>query len=261
MIQDQEMGPLVSGGTNGKRFMDDKTSAGYIIHRYSPRIEGLFARIERWTDQVSGEIHWRSITRNNITTLYGKTANSRIADPNDSRQIFTWLICESYDDKGNAIIYEYADEDDRNIDKTEANERNRLRTANRYLKYIKYGNRLSRLLQPDLSQAQWMFQAVFDYGEDHNEELELDSALPETGQYYFVRASDLPARPWDCRPDPFSSHRAGFEVRTYRLCRRVLMFHHFPELGNQPCLVSTTEFQYSDFDYSQPVNIEAEIKM
>ena len=33
---------------------------------------------------------------------------------------------------------------------------------------------------------------------------------------------------WPYRPDPFSSYRAGFEVRTYRLCQRVLMFHHFP---------------------------------
>ena len=31
------------------------------------------------------------------------------------------------------------------------------------------------------------------------------------------------------RPDPFSSYRSGFEVRTTRLCQRVLMFHHFPE--------------------------------
>ena len=34
---------------------------------------------------------------------------------------------------------------------------------------------------------------------------------------------------WLCRNDPFSTYRAGFEVRTYRLCRRVLMFHHFPD--------------------------------
>ncbi|MEJ7711923.1 MAG: SpvB/TcaC N-terminal domain-containing protein [Pyrinomonadaceae bacterium] len=33
--------------------------------------------------------------------------------------------------------------------------------------------------------------------------------------------------PWLCRPDAFSTYRAGFEIRTSRLCRRVLMFHHF----------------------------------
>ena len=80
--------------------------AEYRFSRYRPRIEGLFARIERWTNQATGETHWRSITRDNITTLYGKTAESRIADPADPTRIFSWLICQSYDDKGNAIVYD-----------------------------------------------------------------------------------------------------------------------------------------------------------
>src|SRR5262249_4878434 len=42
-------------------------------------------------------------------------------------------------------------------------------------------------------------------------------------------------------------YRAGFEVRTYRLCRRVLMFHHFPgELGAQDYLARATEFAYRE---------------
>src|SRR5215472_6607428 len=87
----------------------------YFIRRYCPRIEGLFARIERWTNQDNGEIHWRSISRDNITTLYGKTAESRITDADDGKRVFSWLICESYDDKGNAIIYEYQSEDSQRI--------------------------------------------------------------------------------------------------------------------------------------------------
>ena len=46
---------------NGSRFEDKTSAPGYTIHRYRPRIEGLFARIERWTNQVTREIHWRSI--------------------------------------------------------------------------------------------------------------------------------------------------------------------------------------------------------
>jgi hypothetical protein len=93
------------------RFEDETAAPGYTIHRYRPRIEGLFARIERWTNQATGEIHWRSISRDNITTLYGVDNNSRIFDPTDPdpdhpTRIFSWLICESYDDKGNAIVYE-----------------------------------------------------------------------------------------------------------------------------------------------------------
>jgi hypothetical protein len=154
---------------DGSRFEDNITAPGYTIHCYRPRIEGPFARIERWTDQATGCLHWRSITRDNITTLYGKTAESRIADPDDSSlRVFTWLISESYDDKGNAIVHEYASENDENIDRTEANERNRVRTANRHLKRLKCGNRVSRLIQPDLTQTGWMFEAVFDYDEGHS---------------------------------------------------------------------------------------------
>jgi hypothetical protein len=158
--------------TDGTRFRDDATVPGYVIHRYRPRIEGLFARIERWTEIATGEIHWRSITRDNVTTVYGKDNNSRIIDPGDRSpanptRIFSWLICESYDDKGNAIVYEYASENADKVDLGLANERNRVRKANRYLKRIKYGNIVSRLIQPDLTQAAWMFEVIFDYDEAH----------------------------------------------------------------------------------------------
>ena len=75
-----------------------------------------------------------------------------------------------------------------------------------------------------------MFEVVFDYG-DHDEY----APLPE------------PDRPWPCRPDPFSTYRPGFEVRTYRRCHRVLMFHHFPgEPGvGADCLVRSTDLTYA----------------
>jgi RHS repeat-associated protein len=245
----------------------------YDVHRYRPRIEGLFARIERWTRRSDGDTHWRSVSRDNITTLYGKTEKSRIADPADPSRIFSWLICESYDDKGNAIVYEYAAENDKNTDRAQANEHNRARTANRYLKRIRYGNRTPNRdanwnpTDPiQLPNEDWMFEVVFDYDEDHYEQLDLDAARPEDEQHRFARASASPSRPWNdpdrpwaVRPDPFSSHRAGFEVRTYRRCRRVLMFHRFDELGDEPYLVRFTEFEYRDLDYSQPTTIEAEL--
>lgn len=84
----------------------NSTDPTYTIHRYRPRIEGLFARIERWTHKLNGDVHWRSISKDNILTLYGKDTQSRIADPEDPGRIFSWLICETRDDKGNAIVYE-----------------------------------------------------------------------------------------------------------------------------------------------------------
>jgi len=229
----------------------------YRVQRYRPRIEGLFARVERWTNLQTGESHWRSITRDNVTTLYGKDDASRIfapADANQPKREFSWLICQSYDDKGNVIAYEYAAENDQNVDQTQANERNRSRNANRYLKRIKYGNRVSHMVQPDLAHMQWLFELVFDYDEGHYDELTDDAGQPGS-----VLASASAALPWAVRQDPFSSYRAGFEVRTYRRCRRVLMFHHFDELATEPYLVRSTEFEYSDFDYSTPQGIEEQL--
>src|SRR5687767_1155232 len=63
----------------------------FSVERYRPRVEGLFSRIERWTSLQSGESHWRSITRSNITTLYGTTDNSRVfsfvdSDPQQAKR-------------------------------------------------------------------------------------------------------------------------------------------------------------------------------
>ncbi len=218
---------------------------GYVVWQYRPRIEGLFARIERWTRQSDGDTYWRSISRDNITTLYGKSSSSRISDPADPLNVFTWLISESCDDKGNAIVYEYVAEDSANIDLAQANERNRNdagRAANRYLKRIIYGNTVSTLSQPDLSQISWLFEAVFDYGEGHSTPLPPDADGRE-----FVTASLNPTQPWPKRQDPFSRYRACFEIRSYRLCRGVLMFHHFPdELGTPDYLVRSTKFTYTE---------------
>jgi RHS repeat-associated protein len=245
-----------SGGTWDREALPPRVvkGASYQISRYRPRIEGLFARIERWTNTQSGDVHWRSISKDNITTCYGTTSDSRIVDPLEPTHVFSWLICESYDDRGNAIIYEYVHEDSAGIDLTEVHERNRTdqsRSVNRYLKRIKYGNVTSRLVQPDLSQTQWLFEVVFDYNEKHYD-------LPPTDELNqqfvdvvnLVKGDDPKAdrtRGWAVRQDPFSTYRARFEVRTYRLCRRVLMFHHFPdELGVEDYLVRSTDIEYNE---------------
>ncbi|MCK5014073.1 MAG: VCBS repeat-containing protein [Candidatus Omnitrophica bacterium] len=236
----EDLVPVITEGNN----VSDRTVDGvqYEIKQYRPRIEGLFARIERWTNATSGETHWRSISKDNITTLYGKTDESRIADLTDTNKIFSWLICESYDDKGNAIYYKYKAENPQNVDLSSVNERNRISkfpSTNRYLKRIKYGNKTPRLPNEDLSQRDdWMFEVVFDYGEHYTED--------EQGQPTDVFINDDQCT-WKVRQDPFSAYRAGFEVRTYRLCQRVLMFHHFPdELGTDDYLVRSTEFAYNE---------------
>ena len=96
----------------------------------------------------------------------------------------------------------------------QANERNRARPAGRYLKRIQYGNVSSRLIEPDLSQATWLFDVVFDYDEDHCEEVALDAGPAAPTSSTGSSGLSSAGQPWTVRPDPFSSYRAGFEVRT-----------------------------------------------
>ena len=193
----------------------------YNVQQYRPRVEGPFARIERWANVSDAtDVFWRTISRNNVNTWFGQTAASRIADPSDPTRIFSWLISESYDDEGNLLSYTWKAEDSEGVDLTQANERNRTansRSAQRYIKTIRYGNRTPYLPsmaaeQPAPLPTDWCFEVVFDYGE-HDE----DAPTPAEVQ------------PWGCRLDAFSTYRPTFEVRTYRLCKRVLMFHSFPD--------------------------------
>ncbi|HEU4891610.1 MAG TPA: SpvB/TcaC N-terminal domain-containing protein [Vicinamibacterales bacterium] len=221
----------------------------YAIHRYRPRVEGSFSRIERWINPDDPEdTFWRSMTKDNVTTWYGKTAESRVADPANPSRIFSWSICESYDDRGNVVVYRYRRENSDKVDRTQAHERNRTdqtRSAKAYLTHIRYGNRTAYF--PDFDAAapaalptDWCFEVVFDYGNR-------DPQTPVPAETGLL---------WNCRPDPFSAYRSGFEVRTYRRCERVLMFHHFPAeagiLAN--CLVRSTDFVYAaaPVDASQP---------
>jgi RHS repeat-associated protein len=234
---------------------DEFERDGYRVKRYRPRIESLFARIERWTCIATGKVHWRSLSKDNVLTVYGFDAASRIADPENPDHVFSWLICRSYDDTGNAIVYDYVAEDARCVDTARPSEQHRIREANRYLKRIRYGNRVPVLLDPerpsfrpshlaphDLHGARWMFEVVFDYGEGHYRE-----EPPDAEGRVLAHAHVEPGSDWPARKDAFSTYRSGFEIRTYRLCRRVLMFHHFPEeLGTESCLVRSTAFEYRE---------------
>lgn len=200
---------------------------GYSIQRYHPRIEGDFARIERWKHGLSGSIHWRIISRDNVLSIYGQTDEACIADPDDPSRVFSWLLQETRDDKGNIIQYEYKQENLEGLHAASASERGRLsrrsKPVNRYLKSILYGNQQPYI--PD----RWLFRVVFDYGEH-------DPNRPQVEE----------SSPWHLRQDPFSTYRAGFDIRTYRLCQRILMFHHMEELGSEPCPVRSTELNYQE---------------
>ena len=211
----------------------------YVVAFYRPRIEGLF-RAHRTLARISraGISHWRSITKDNVITLYGYDAESRVADPADAARVFEWRISRTWDLKGNVVSYVHKHEDGAGVDPAQAHEANRddgARRAQTYLHKIQYGNRTSYSVdlaapnEPPLpSDSDWMFTAALDYG-DH------DAAGVDLGQG------------WRLRPDPFSSFRSSFEIRTYRRVERLLLFNNFP---NEPSLTATGLVRSLDLVYS-----------
>ena len=199
--------------------------------RFFRTVSSSQVRIEFWQHRQSRRIHFRSRDASNVLTVFGARldGSGRIADPEDSSRTFSWLPEIRIDPFGNALRIEYREETTDGIDFTAPSERRNPSLAQRYIKRIRYGNSspltLSETFVEGTSRAphRWHFQVVFDYG-DHS------GGVP----------SAEADRDWPVRQDVASSSRAGFDVRTYRLCRRILAFHDFDELGEGPTLIGQT---------------------
>ncbi|MBL4647752.1 MAG: hypothetical protein JKY13_02165, partial [Gammaproteobacteria bacterium] len=187
---------------------------------YQPRTEGLFAKIQ-YVQPPLGDGYWVVVTTSNVTSVYGRTLQARIVAPTKPTHIFTWLLEETYDDFGHRITYHYSADNDDNLVAADAKQHSQ--AVNTYLSSVKYGysSDTSRDAPPP------HFDIVFDYGEYDEDDFEAAPTI------------------WKKRLDPFSSFRSGFEIRTNRLCRNVLMFHQFPEqFSGQRYLVSRLALNY-----------------
>jgi RHS repeat-associated protein len=220
----------------------DSSDGLFTIRNFMPRIEGLFARIERWIDKANDRIKWRVITKENATSLFGWTDNSIIANPDDSTKIFEWLPEFVFDDKGNCYQYIYKKEDGVGFDDSLVHNRNRLKNgvityANLYIDKVLYGNKTPYKKFGDAfpDESDFMFQTIFDYGSLENDNEHFDKI-----------------NTWNFRTDAFSDYKAGFEIRTTRLCKRVLLFHVFEELAlkqdksDKKTLIKSVNFEYDN---------------
>lgn len=216
-------------------------NGNFEVSKYIPRIEGLFARIEKVKTIADGNVFWKVTTKENVVTFFGMSENTRIHNPNpaESYKIFKWLPSLSYDDKGNCMVFNYKAEDFKNVIK-DLHEKNRLNEnrafTNKYLKNVKYGNKTpyfphednTNIYNPTTPLNSYMFEVVFDFGEHRDKTINEDID-------------------WKARKDAYSECKAGFEIRTYRLCERVLMFHDFseiPSFGTKPKLVRSLDLTY-----------------
>ena len=201
------------------RYNDLELGTPYTVTRHFPRIESSFDRIEHWSSESDKPGFWLVHGADGNLHVFGKNPASRRADPQDTSRVGEWLLEESLNAHGEHILYQYTSDT----------------TAQRYLSRVSYGNfkadaHLYLWNTDRLKPVQWHFELVFDYGER-------STAYEQKPLYE--------GQQWPIRRDAFSSFAYGFELRTERLCRQVLMFHRFPEeLGADPVLVRRLLLDY-----------------
>jgi RHS repeat-associated protein len=272
VFEKDENGKFIPIGDGGYKIYEkqypDKVHPTHTIRFYKPRTEGLFARIERWTEIATGEIKWRVITKDNTTTLFGWTEQSRIFDPavsDGKTRIYEWLPEFVFDDKGNCSQYIYAPDDTHEFDFSAGHNKNRVKDnkltyTNLYLSKILYGNQTPYSRENNFPvETNYLFSTVFDY------------YIPKSVNDPHKNDSPEIINNWTFRTDAFSDYKAGFEIRTTKLCKRVLLFHIFEELAlktdksDKRTLIKSLNFDYGtdtqkDFTFLKSITAFGYIK-
>ena len=179
-----------------------------MIDRYRPRIEGLFARIERWTRR-GGRRHALAVAQRRTTSSrsMARTMKSRIAERASrrtssagasARRATTRATRSSTNTRRKTRPASIS----RRRTSAIAAARSQARKVNRYLKRIRYGNRIRfltaqgerpRFVDAAMREdAGWMFELVFDYGE-HDRADAASRSMPGTGCAATIRSRVIAA--------------------------------------------------------------------
>lgn len=214
-----------------------KLAHHYQVITYRSRVEKSFSRFEFWSlheENAPANIptqFWVMLNANGDAHLFGYEITAQIVDSQNRAHIAQWNLNASVSATGEQIEYHYRAEDEQGCDQQEIQSHVNANTQ-RYLEKVYYGNpvgeRVFSCVKSDNTLSKnALFVLVFDYGER-------SSALATYPQWQSNSA-------WALRKDCFSLFHYGFEVRTRRLCRQVLMYHRLESLEKQAALAETPE--------------------
>lgn len=198
--------------------------------KYRPRTEGLFARIAH--HQTNGTDHWEVATKDGLVSIYGspgmapsaseEDSRAVIADPANRAHVFAWRLKETRDTFGNRVVYDYVrDTDGRDVVAGHAGEQ-------LLLKRIRYVD----LPAEGPERFFVSVECVYDAPISTSDGADVPRTVPE-----------FPVQP---RPDPYSDYRAGFEIRTRRRCKWVVVRTHPTADPADAIIVRAYELTYQD---------------
>ncbi|MDP4264685.1 MAG: SpvB/TcaC N-terminal domain-containing protein [Bacteroidota bacterium] len=180
---------------------------------YLERRQLIFPYIRMYAGGTAG-CYWETVSVDNSMSKYGSTPESRIYDPADNTRIYKWLLTEETDSKGNRIKYNYT----------------KFNSTNAYLSSVEYGN-----YSDSDGNDTFAFEIILDYGNHNLKNLHQPHADPYHSQGNPPRRADI-----------LHSFMSSFEIATEYLCRHILIFHNFKELGTGPCLTRFLTFEYDE---------------
>lgn len=219
-------------------FMNE--DARYDVTAWQPRIGGPSVRYELWAlHRENGEVDktfWITWQPDGGLSLYGWSA--RLADVAATHHVAEWCLEEQVTARGEHIVWRWQQEDLLGKGLSEDEARFHSGASNLYLAGVYWANvaPAAHFLLPvgndpvAANAADWLCALQFDYGERGTPTDQPPPYQAATG-----------AR-WLGRPDCFSHWHYGFEVRTRRLCRDILLYHRTGLLAGEtdatPALVT-----------------------
>ncbi|MDZ3991199.1 SpvB/TcaC N-terminal domain-containing protein [Pseudomonas sp. Teo4] len=214
--------------------------AAHTVTDWVLRSGGRDHRMEHWraTAEPGSPGFWLQYHPDGSITLFGWSAAARLGKPGQPAQVACWYAEETVSVTGEHVVYTYRVEDQAGCDAQELAQHPRV--ANTYLAAVHAMNATpsEALLIPQQSFRPDDFMTVmqFDYGERG-----IGLGTPPAFEV---------TTPWPVRQDCFSYWRWGFDKRTRRLCREVLLWHRSRMLAGEPDpspqLVSRLHLDYEE---------------
>lgn len=194
-----------------------ENGATFRVTQYLPDNEQQFQRIYCYENIATGIAFWKVTDPGNTVHVFGQSESATVSDPDDPRRIFQWNIESSTDAKGNKAVYAY--EKDVSADPLR-------RWTNTYLTKVQYGNYMSGSAECFAFELGLLYEPV--------------PPLSAFADRHTLKLSAAPVR-----SDAFSSFKAGFEIRTEKLCYGVMISGYFKgQFNDQQILMRAVTFSY-----------------
>ena len=194
---------------NGQELVHDQGNL------YKEQHQSGFPHIEKIAPNNDTVSHWKLITGQNETFIYGDDSKSTV---NEEKNIAVWNLTHQEDSHGNKVLYNYQ----RSKDLVDGS----VNDNNTYLESIEYGNFYKN------ENEEFAFKVFVDYGQ-----IDITQTIA-TGSLHKNNKAPL-------RQDVLKDFRNGFEVATELLIHNILVFHYSPD-EEEHRLVAKTSFVYEE---------------